>query len=170
MAAVEATDRSVSLLTGQLSVALMMTQFMASMAWQNTGGKVMDAADQYGTSQDYMSGAVSFGNGGISGGAPAYAARSALAAERTGAIAYEQFGSIGEIGRAITGGPAAPFLNDAGVSAGLGLTAGVGAWAAGGAAGPVGWGVGLTAAGYHWRNVSFEFPVRQRRFLWFVHP
>ena len=76
----------------------MMTQFMASMAWQNTGEKVMDAADKYGTSQDYMSGAVSFGNGGISGGAPAYAARSALATERTGAIAYEQFGAIGEIG------------------------------------------------------------------------
>jgi hypothetical protein len=129
----------------------MMAQFMMSMAWQNTGGKVLETADQYGTSQAYMSPMAAFGNGGVSGGAPGYAARMAIAQDRAGEAAYSQYGILGELGAEFAGGAYAGIGNTLAVSGGAGLAAGIGATALGGAtaaaAGPIGVGVAaLTAA------------------------
>jgi hypothetical protein len=119
---------------------MMMAQFMTSMAWQNTGGKVLDTAAAYGRSQAYMAPMAGFDTGYV-GGAAGYSARMALSQEMIGETAYDQYGMFGEFGTALRAGPLGKYGNSALVGTGAGLVAG---FLAGG---PVGWGVGLTVAG-----------------------
>jgi hypothetical protein len=119
---------------------VMMAQFMGTMAWKSTGGAVLDQAQAWSVNQyDYV-GLEAFGGGDVSAGASAVA-RQEIAANRTGALAYEQYGFMRELGYAYYNPALARYTNDAKVAGGVGLAAGIGAWAAGATLG-----MGMTAA------------------------
>jgi hypothetical protein len=115
---------------------LMMAQFMGSMAWQQTGGSVLQSAAQYGMSQYAYAGMANYGEGDPTGAA-LYASRQELAAERFGEQAYAQYGMFSELGYVASSlpGGAGQFamrgVNDLKVAGGLGLIAGVGTWGLG---------------------------------------
>jgi hypothetical protein len=143
---------------------VMMAQFMSSMAWKSTGGAVLDTAQTWATQQQQYAPFATFG-GGDPGASEMAMARQEMGANQMGRLAYEQYGSLRELGYVAGNLPGGDNIlragNDLKMGLGAGLYAGIGTWAAGtalgavapaagaalvGAAGPVGLAVAATVA------------------------
>ncbi len=133
---------------------LMMSAWMAQMAWNNTGGAVMKAADAYGMSQYSLLPLFDYGEG-AAGGAVMYASQKQLSEQWGGRLAYQQYGILQNAGYAFGGGwlgNGATQIGQGGmVGAGAGLAAGIGAYGLsmigiGAAAGALPIGIGVGAA------------------------
>ena len=123
---------------------IMMAQFMGQMAWQQTGGAVLDTAATWAGNQYGYLGLESYGAGDASGPA-GFMARQEIAANRQGALAYEQYGFVRELGYAYSDPLLNRLGNDIKMGLGVGTIAGIGAYSAAGL-GLFGAGVGGAAA------------------------
>ena len=125
---------------------LMMAQYMGQMMWMKTGGDVLNDAAQWGGNQYNYVGMENYGSGTPDGPA-GFMARQEIAANRQGALAYEQYGFMKELGYAYGGNSLmGRWGNDLKMGLGIGAVAGIGTYSAAGLGMIAGYG-GLAAAG-----------------------